>query len=92
MGDGTFEMIVVVSPLNWTWFSISKYLFQFTPTSELPKINAKFEGQDAYATSDLFIQHPTRPDLWKIIGRADDQITLSTGEKVRSLLKDMILN
>ncbi|KAH8107711.1 acetyl-CoA synthetase-like protein [Cristinia sonorae] len=35
-----------------------------------------------YNTSDLFIPHPTKPDLWKIVGRTDDIITLSTGEKV----------
>jgi len=32
-------------------------------------------------TSDLFIQHPKVPNLYKIHGRADDQIMLSTGEK-----------
>ena len=36
---------------------------------------------DAYATSDLLVPHPTKPDLWKIYGRKDDQIMLSTGEK-----------
>jgi hypothetical protein len=33
-----------------------------------------------YATSDLFIKHPTK-DLWKIVGRADDVIILASGEK-----------
>ncbi|KAF8546313.1 acetyl-CoA synthetase-like protein, partial [Imleria badia] len=33
-----------------------------------------------YATSDLFIKHPTK-NLWKIIGRVDDVITLASGEK-----------
>ncbi|SRR5258707_1105758 len=36
---------------------------------------------DAYATSDLLVPHPTKPGLWKIYGRKDDQIMLSTGEK-----------
>ncbi|EKM52250.1 uncharacterized protein PHACADRAFT_211524 [Phanerochaete carnosa HHB-10118-sp] len=39
-------------------------------------------GEKAYATSDLFEPHPTKPDLWKIVGRKDDVITLSTGEKI----------
>lgn len=30
------------------------------------------------------VPHPTKSGLWKIVGRADDQITLSTGEKVIS--------
>ncbi|KAH7912486.1 acetyl-CoA synthetase-like protein [Hygrophoropsis aurantiaca] len=51
------------------------------PTQELPVVNFKFRGVDAYASSDLLAPHPTKPGYWKILGRADDQITLSTGEK-----------
>lgn len=29
----------------------------------------------------MLVPHPTKKGLWKIIGRSDDQITLSTGEK-----------
>ena len=45
--------------------------------------NFKVAGVDAYRTNDLLMPHPTLAGLWKIIGRADDQIMLSTGEKVR---------
>lgn len=45
-------------------------------------VNAKLEGRDAFATSDLFIPHETKFGLWKVYGRTDDQIMLSTGEKV----------
>jgi hypothetical protein len=45
-------------------------------------LNTTSDGVEAYATSDLFIQHPHRKDTWKIYGRADDQIMHSTGEKV----------
>ena len=48
-----------------------------------PVLNANQDGQSAYATSDLFAPHPTRPDYWRVIGRADDQIMHSNGEKVR---------
>ncbi|KAG1853286.1 acetyl-CoA synthetase-like protein [Suillus tomentosus] len=34
-----------------------------------------------YATSDLFIKHPTVEGLWKIVGRIDDVLILSSGEK-----------
>ncbi|KAJ3879760.1 acetyl-CoA synthetase-like protein [Lentinula edodes] len=34
-----------------------------------------------YATSDLFEPHPTIPNLWKIVGRIDDVIIHSNGEK-----------
>ena len=53
------------------------------PDIPLPKTNTKVGDQDAYATSDLVVAHPTKPGLWKIIGRADEQIILSNGEKVR---------
>ncbi|TRM56543.1 hypothetical protein BD626DRAFT_519015 [Schizophyllum amplum] len=34
-----------------------------------------------YATNDLFERHPTKPYLQKIVGRKDDVIVHSTGEK-----------
>ncbi|KAH9077806.1 acetyl-CoA synthetase-like protein [Lactarius deliciosus] len=43
--------------------------------------NTVVDGKNAYATSDLLVPHPTKPGLWKIYGRKDDQIMLSTGEK-----------
>ncbi|EGN96351.1 hypothetical protein SERLA73DRAFT_76323 [Serpula lacrymans var. lacrymans S7.3] len=44
-----------------------------------------------YATGDIFIKHPTRENLWKIVGRADDIISLTSGENViPSLLESII--
>lgn len=37
------------------------------------------------------LEHPTDPKYMKIYGRADDQIILSTGEKVRSSLYATLL-
>ena len=51
----------------------------------LPKTNTKEGEFDAYATGDLVVPHPTVPGLWKIVGRLDEQIVLSNGEKVRTL-------
>ncbi|CCM01374.1 uncharacterized protein FIBRA_03424 [Fibroporia radiculosa] len=39
-------------------------------------------GEHGYATSDIFVPHPSKPGLWKIIGRTDDVLILSNGEKV----------
>ncbi|GJE96032.1 acetyl-CoA synthetase-like protein [Phanerochaete sordida] len=39
-------------------------------------------GRKAFATSDLWVPHESKPGLWKIVGRKDDVITLSTGEKI----------
>ena len=44
--------------------------------------NSTYDGRAAYATSDLLQQHPTKPHLFRVYGRADDQLMLSTGEKV----------
>ncbi|KAG2119415.1 putative aminoadipate reductase [Suillus clintonianus] len=34
-----------------------------------------------YASGDVFIKHPTVEGMWKIIGRMDDVLVLSSGEK-----------
>ncbi|KAG1835273.1 putative aminoadipate reductase [Suillus variegatus] len=36
---------------------------------------------EGYTTSDVFIKHPTIEGLWKIVGRLDDVLVLSSGEK-----------
>ncbi|QRV80576.1 AMP binding enzyme [Ceratobasidium sp. AG-Ba] len=51
-------------------------------TFTLPVSNHEIKGQRAYRTNDLAVQHPTKPGLWKLIGRADDQIVFLNGEKV----------
>ncbi|KAF9458154.1 hypothetical protein BDZ94DRAFT_143619 [Collybia nuda] len=35
-----------------------------------------------YATHDIVQAHPTRKGLWRVVGRTDDVIVLSSGEKV----------
>ncbi|KAL9105618.1 MAG: hypothetical protein Q9227_009230 [Pyrenula ochraceoflavens] len=40
---------------------------------------------NSFHTSDLFEPHPTLQNRWKYIGRIDDRVTLSTGEKVLPL-------
>ncbi|KIP12212.1 hypothetical protein PHLGIDRAFT_508051 [Phlebiopsis gigantea 11061_1 CR5-6] len=49
-------------------------------------------GEKAYATSDLFKPHPTRPNLWTIVGRKDDVITLSTGEKIVPIPQESLIS
>ncbi|KIP12189.1 hypothetical protein PHLGIDRAFT_371020 [Phlebiopsis gigantea 11061_1 CR5-6] len=49
-------------------------------------------GEKAYATADLFEPHPTKAGLWKIVGRKDDVITLSTGEKVVPIPQEGIIS
>ncbi|KAI9064759.1 acetyl-CoA synthetase-like protein [Trametes sanguinea] len=62
------------------------------PDMPLPITNIKIDGRDGYATNDLVEPHPTRPNYWKILGRADEQIILSNGEKTNPLPLEKIVN
>jgi acyl-coenzyme A synthetase/AMP-(fatty) acid ligase len=91
---------------DWEYFTVSSHcLPTFQPqgdgTFELILINhdlhhpavfnTQVDGKDAYATSDLLLPHSTRPGLWKIYGRKDDQISLSTGENTNPVPLEGIL-
>ncbi|KAI9058660.1 acetyl-CoA synthetase-like protein [Trametes sanguinea] len=43
--------------------------------------NCVIDGRPAFSTNDLLQRHPTKKNLFRIFGRADDQLMLSTGEK-----------
>lgn len=43
------------------------------------------ELDGSWRSKDIFIRHPTIPDAWKYVTRADDRITLLNGEKVLPL-------
>ena len=45
-------------------------------------ITTMIDGVPAFETKDLLQRHPEDPTLWCVYGRADDQLMLSTGEKV----------
>ncbi|OSD00523.1 acetyl-CoA synthetase-like protein [Trametes coccinea BRFM310] len=62
------------------------------PEVPLSAINTQLDGRDAYATSDLVEPHPTKPNHWRIFGRADEQIILSNGEKTNPLPLEKIIN
>lgn len=84
-GDGTYELLLLVRLANSVPRDINAEIASETQESEstvVATVNTKCDGRDAYATNDLFVPHPSRPGLWKIIGKKDDQITLSTAYKV----------
>ena len=87
VGDGMYEVVILVSDfriLRMLAVLIDVYE-QSQPSCPLPKTNTKEGEFDAYATGDLVVPHPTVPGLWKIVGRLDEQIVLSNGEKVCTL-------
>ncbi|KAL0574371.1 hypothetical protein V5O48_007572 [Marasmius crinis-equi] len=53
--------------------------------------NTTIDGVEAYATSDLVVSHPTKPGMWKVFGRRDDQIVHSSGEKTNPCPLESIL-
>ncbi|EIN14664.1 acetyl-CoA synthetase-like protein [Punctularia strigosozonata HHB-11173 SS5] len=57
-------------------------------------VNTQVDSRDAFDTNDLLIRHPdpTKSGLFKVFGRADDQIMLSTGEKTNPGPLESILN
>jgi hypothetical protein len=47
--------------------------------------NSDFPKPGSWRSKDVFIPHPTIPDVWKYVTRLDDRVTLSNGEKVLPL-------
>ncbi|KAF9811531.1 hypothetical protein IEO21_06535 [Rhodonia placenta] len=96
--DADYDHIGVApkSPDEWQWMRFSdrcsvRWVPQDDGTYECcfmasqthrPAIENMADGEHGYATSDLFIPHPVKPGLWRIVSRSDDVITLSTGEKI----------
>ncbi|KAK1217855.1 hypothetical protein PQX77_019475 [Marasmius sp. AFHP31] len=62
-----------------------------TAQQESPFVKAELQGNEAFATGDLMIPHPTRKNYWKVIGRVDDQIMLSSGEVVHPVRLENIV-
>ncbi|KAM5543844.1 hypothetical protein V8D89_002461, partial [Ganoderma adspersum] len=105
---GTMSNFVPAKPgMDWAYFKISawnnsiqidagknKYEIVILSNPECPLnvVNSKVDGRDAYATNDLVEAHPTKPGLWRIYGRKDEQIILSNGEKTNPVPIEHILN
>ncbi|KAF8151165.1 hypothetical protein K438DRAFT_1988314 [Mycena galopus ATCC 62051] len=79
---------------DWGWFRISDRLnVRWVPqgdgtfecqilTSEtwVPMVQ-NLENPTGYATSDLCVNHPKKKHLWRLVGRLDDTIVHTSGEK-----------
>ncbi|KAJ6595668.1 acetyl-CoA synthetase-like protein [Mycena vulgaris] len=48
-------------------------------------LNTTHDNQPAFNVGDLLERHPSDPGRWRVFGRVDDQIMLSTGENVNPL-------
>ncbi|KAJ3821631.1 putative aminoadipate reductase [Lentinula raphanica] len=83
-----------IDPENWSYAEFSdkceiRWVPQGDGTFEAQFLTTKLHHPavenipdvKGYATSDLFIPHPINPKKWKIVGRVDDVIIHSSGEK-----------
>ncbi|KAI9046454.1 hypothetical protein LZ554_009203 [Drepanopeziza brunnea f. sp. 'monogermtubi'] len=68
-GDGSYEQVYVRHP------STDQYIAAWST----------FPDRTEFPTQDLYTKHPTKPNLWKYMGRIDDTIVLSNGEKFNSV-------
>ncbi|KAF9058549.1 putative aminoadipate reductase [Rhodocollybia butyracea] len=79
---------------EWAWFDFAdtqnvRWIPQGDGTFELHCLNSdtfrvsveNLPDVAGYATSDLWTPHPSKPGLWAIVGRVDDVIIHSSGEK-----------
>ncbi|KAF8215612.1 acetyl-CoA synthetase-like protein [Mycena galopus ATCC 62051] len=91
---------------DWNWLRFDqrvniRWVSQEDGTFECQVLNVPGTHQVAvenlpdtkgYATKDLFERHPTKSDLWKIVGRLDDVLIMANGEKtVPGPMEDIML-
>lgn len=55
-------------------------------------IFATYPELHEYCTNDLYSKHPTKSDLWRYEGRADDIIALSNGEKFNPVAMEGLIS
>ncbi|KAF8186130.1 hypothetical protein K438DRAFT_1836087 [Mycena galopus ATCC 62051] len=81
---------------DWGWFRILdrlkvRWVPQGDGTFEC-QILVQSENPTGYATSDLCVNHPKKKHLWRLVGRLDDTIVHTSGEKtVPAPLENIIM-
>ncbi|KAJ6491913.1 acetyl-CoA synthetase-like protein [Mycena sanguinolenta] len=80
---------------EWAWFRFNNHVnirwepqgdgtfeCQFLTVPETHQVSVEnLPDVKGYSTKDLFERHPTKPDLFKIVGRLDDVLIMANGEK-----------
>ncbi|KAJ7360799.1 putative aminoadipate reductase [Mycena albidolilacea] len=80
---------------EWAWFRFSSRTnirwerqgdgtleCQFLTVPETHQVSVEnLADRKGYSTKDLFERHPTKPDLYRIVGRLDDVLIMANGEK-----------
>lgn len=58
-----------------------QYFVRHPTTDPYHSLWHTFPDKHEISMSDLFSKHPTKPNMWKYMGRSDDMIVFSNGEK-----------
>ncbi|KIJ62360.1 hypothetical protein HYDPIDRAFT_114897 [Hydnomerulius pinastri MD-312] len=66
--------------LRWDPQSDGTYELQILTTETNQMAVENLPDVKGYATSDVWVKHPTK-EMWRIVGRKDDVIVLASGEK-----------
>ncbi|KAL7268911.1 hypothetical protein RUND412_008444, partial [Rhizina undulata] len=67
------------------WEPVSDNIFELVVRAGWPSKVYTNRPDGGYGTSDLFMRHPTDPRKWKYMGRRDDTLVLSNGEKANPI-------
>ncbi|KAF8971243.1 hypothetical protein BDZ97DRAFT_1349060 [Flammula alnicola] len=79
--------------IRWIPQGNGTYECQFLSTGAYHLSVVNLPDGHGFATSDLFKRHPTKDHLWKIVGRLDDLIIHSSGEKtVPPPMEDIVMS
>lgn len=88
-GDLAWDYIRLVPAIqqHTRYKSLGNNTFEFVYLGTLPTLNMSNSNDPpgSFHSSDIFTPHPSIPHAWKYVGRIDDRVTLSTGEKVLPL-------
>ncbi|KAF8129542.1 acetyl-CoA synthetase-like protein [Boletus edulis] len=79
-GDWMWMRFAEDGNLRWVPQGDDTYELQILSTDKHQMAIHNLPDVKGYATSDIFVKHPTK-NMWKIIGRVDDVIILASGEK-----------
>ncbi|TEB21758.1 acetyl-CoA synthetase-like protein [Coprinellus micaceus] len=69
-----------------------RLFFKASPTHHPAILDCERDGVPVYDTKDILVRHPMEKNLFKIHGRADDQITHPTGEKTNPVPIEALIN
>ncbi|KAF2171432.1 hypothetical protein M409DRAFT_63707 [Zasmidium cellare ATCC 36951] len=99
--EGLFIGNLVVNRQDWLWFAFHPWSgFEFKEIEPdtyehwvhrnehwelFQGIFQTFPEKDSVNLKDLYVKHPTKPNLWAFKGRSDDVVVLSNGYKISPL-------